>query len=646
LSPRVACLLALLGVAACGPTEVQGRSSAPVNACSASPCSAYSPVGTASCDQGACVVTASLSGVRLVIELASDAYFAPGRTFVVSHDSLYDNDDESAKCVQSPCGRLPEDGVVLGNYVMSACVQSAPSICPGEGVDWNLGNNAPGSDLAEPTALPVSATFRLLKDPSQDDVVSLGLPVESVQAQSDVNPGAEVGPAGGPNFAFQTYLEPGTYERTLLPEAPFNTIFGPEVTTLEVLPGMAAFEHDIVNHFDVTKETGMGPTLPTFDIARADGLDGWTAYLRDATTLETISNVRPLSGTLARGVLLVTNHLAVNHVPTGMDALANAELVVEPPASTPMPRGVFAPFGTPGAQQLPELPAQETYPALPRPVSFGGNVVSADGSPIAADLVFEALAITDQKGNLNVINFEFVGSASAQPSSPGGDSVYAVVLPPGQYRVDVRPLDMSGAVTIVNLLVGEPLSMTTKTFSVDALSPVQGTARAADDRALSGATIEALPTQCFALAAADAEGGAPAAGATPASSTSCLPRPGQATVSADGSFKLALDPGSYLLRARPVDGTRLPWVTKSLTVEPSATSAPQSVNFVVPAPTPAGLQLFDPVDNPIVHAVVRAFALPTQPSPATSPPAPAIELGRAITDTNGRFDLYLALPTP
>ena len=67
---------------------------------------------------------------------------------------------------------------------------------------------------------------------------------------------------------------------------------------------------------------------------------------------------------------------------------------------------------------------------------------------------------------------------------------------------------------------------------------------------------------------------------------------------------------------------------------------PVSVAFTVPAPLYAGLELLDPIGNPIVNAIVRAFALPAQ----TSPPTPAIELGEAITDATGQYDLYVALP--
>jgi len=196
----------------------------------------------------------------MVIELASDSYFAPGRTFVVPHDLLYDNDDESTKCTAPPCGRLPGDVLVLGAYVMSACVQSPPATCA-TGIDWNLGNNLPGSDSAEDTVLPVTATYRMLRDVSGDDVVSLGLPIQPVHAQPYLVEGpGDPGPSGGPSFAFQTYLPPGTYQQVIVPDPPFGSVFGPEVGTVDLTGTPSTVdEFAPVDHFDVTTETGQGP---------------------------------------------------------------------------------------------------------------------------------------------------------------------------------------------------------------------------------------------------------------------------------------------------------------------------------------------------------------------------------------------------
>jgi hypothetical protein len=50
------------------------------------------------------------------------------------------------------------------------------------------------------------------------------------------------------------------------------------------------------------------------------------------------------------------------------------------------------------------------------------------------------------------------------------------------------------------------------------------------------------------------------------------------------------------------------------------------------------LTLHDAQENPIVNAIVRVFQQAGQP-------AGWVEIGRAITDATGHYDMYLAPPT-
>jgi hypothetical protein len=158
---------------------------------------------------------------------------------------------------------------------------------------------------------------------------------------------------------------------------------------------------------------------------------------------------------------------------------------------------------------------------------------------------------------------------------------------------------------------------------VDIAPVIEGTATIADGRALSGATVEALPLHCPPGVGTDAGPSLP-------DSPSCMPRHNWTTTSEPkGAFALALDPGDYWLRVQPVDGTRLPWVTKTIHVPGSL-----PVTFTIPAPVFRGLQLFDGLNGFAVgNAVVRTFSIPPQ--------GPAVEVGRTITDANGRFDMYI-----
>jgi hypothetical protein len=277
-------------------------------------------------------------------------------------------------------------------------------------------------------------------------------------------------------------------------------------------------------------------------------------------------------------------------------------------------------------------------------VTVTGTVTGSNGTPVAADLVFEGLAFTDIMGQPNYTLFEFVGMASARPSGPSGAPTFSVQLPQGQYRVDVTPADSTSATTIfpsVDLQGGGVAPALTENFPLGARPTVTGFARVADGRPLAGAAVLAIPTGCFAP-----NGGADA-GATagpPPLSPWCLPRPAQTTTQSNGLFSLALDPGVFSLSVRPSDGTRLPWVTQrdvSVPAPPSPPGKPIAVKVpAVPAPFSAGLQLVDPNGNPMIHAIVRAFAMP----PGSSA-GPAVELGEAITDETGNYEMYLALPS-
>ena len=171
------------------------------------------------------------------------------------------------------------------------------------------------------------------------DAIDLGLPLDPVPA-SNVTMEFPPGPRMGPSIQFKAYMQPGCYERMLQPFPPLSEAFPPEVK-----PWTHPTDMNPVIDFDLTKEElglpmGRIITIPTFEIGRAAGLDGWTAYLRNIATKRVFSNVAPLGGSLASNVVLATNHLAMPG-----DALDGLELVIAPPAGAPLPTEVFAPQG-------------------------------------------------------------------------------------------------------------------------------------------------------------------------------------------------------------------------------------------------------------------------------------------------------------
>jgi|GEM_PF-965637 len=638
-------LAALVLALACGPIRPPPGPDAPVNACSSEDqCAAYAQAGaTPVCNGGQCLVSAQFANLALVVSLPQDSPFAPNRTFVVPFDpSFFDapapqGAPPDACPLPMRCAWLPGTADITGD------LSARPS--DGQLAGWNLGNNGP---MQPPTWLPVQATYRLMwPNPNGNGFVeasSLGLPVEDVSSDlvaAATPPGTTLppGPNGGPSMVFQALNVPtgvsangpptATYELTLMPVAPLDQAFPPDVDMVQVGEGRQA--PSIAIHFDPTAGSE-STTYPTFDITRDAGLDGWTAYLRDATTLRRISNLARLSGTTSPGVQLMTDHHpdGTQQCPTP-DALNDAQLVIAPPAGAPVPTLVISTIPC-------TIPPSESYPPLPSPVEIRGTVVAPDGTPLAAQLVFDAIEVDKfitQGGALDQDNsgdLQYGATATAQIDGSGNAS-YAVTLPQGQYRLTISPLDTTAAVTIVQPFVvvpptppsGDPPPTNPRVLA-QPLQIVQGNASVGDGRPLAGATVDVVPVKCF-------DGSA---------STSCMPRAAQTTTASDGSYAFGLggdpaglDPGSYILRVRPADGTRLPWVWQSIVVGPTpVTVAP----IVVPAPAYAGLRLYDPASNPVINAVVRMYQV--------QPDGPAAEVARAITDTNGDYDMYLAPPAP
>jgi len=631
---RAACavFIAAGAVAACTPIPSVSESYAPANTCPAFSCAEYSSGSAATCQGGVCVVsapTASIDGLIVVVALPTDSSYAPGRTFAITWQDLTtaktSNGCSAPDCCLPVCAPLPYIEVVSHLYLIAPSLESANG-----GVDWYLGN--PG---AYGTVLPVQATYRPLWDGSAGPyATSLGLPLEPIQAFSFPFSVAFPGPGGGPSIVVQTYLQTGlSYQLTDQPDPPFSAAYPPEILEFTATDtGDVPLAASLTTQFDLTSGTvaaesgDAGPleiptkTLPTFDLSRSAGLSGWTAYLRDATNLNTVSNIVALAGTESPHVVLATNRFGG----AGTDALTNAQLVIAPPAGVVAPTEVLTPAGG-------ELPSTETYPPMPDPVSVTA-AVTAGASGAAAELTFEATSIL-VGGVETLSNFTYTTRASTAIDATTGRSIFSVQLPPGQYLVVARPVagaPASSAVTLTALDVPEFGPYLAPGVALASTQPVGGTLVAADGRPLSQATIEAIPAACAPL-----PGGLDD---SPFLSTiACLPRPAQTASAADGSFSLALDPGQYLLRARPADGTGFPWVTRSISV---ANEPVTLGRIVVPLPVSLGLRLVDPTmnGNPIVQALVSVYSLPAS--------GPAIELGSALTDGNGQYEMFVALAQP
>ena len=118
----------------------------------------------------------------------------------------------------------------IGGYLATAAIQDTPSPTNLNGIGFFLGNSDPTTGV-EDTLLPVTATYRMTRDPWMTPVSALGLPVQPVVATQRVivNGFRPFGPSHGPGYGFEAFLAPGVYERTVVPAPPYDAIFGPAI---------------------------------------------------------------------------------------------------------------------------------------------------------------------------------------------------------------------------------------------------------------------------------------------------------------------------------------------------------------------------------------------------------------------------------
>jgi hypothetical protein len=431
------------------------------------------------------------------------------------------------------------------------------------------------------------------------------------------------------------------YERTITPDPPFDVAFPPHVFSGDL---STSRQEQQVTPDTTRKLTGLA-SLPLFFVTSAHGVEGWSAYLRDATTKRPISPIRTLHDSTAdAGVLLPTSHVGPLE-----DALTNFELVIVPQVDSGLPTYVPNPVGL--------TKPQVAYPLVPEPMTFTGQIDWFDGQPAVADVTFEAAGIYSPPQPIDSMDaglpdattgaasdagltyplltqgFEYVTTTTAQPDA--GVSIYGIQIPRGAYRVSVRPHDDDPDVVPPDGSTGAKHAVTVLPYDTESsgdagpppltvgpTSRVRGTATVVDSRPLAAATVEAIPVHCPLIVDA---------GGPPNDSPACMPRYATTVTDSVGSFALDLDPGDYLLRVQPLNGTRLPWVVQAFSVGEGLSTQPLEVT--IPAPVYRGLEVQDNLGQPVANAIVRVFTMQGR--------GPAIEVGRAITDENGRFDMYL-----
>jgi hypothetical protein len=627
-------------VTACAPVT-SAPAPAPLNSCPAHPCEAYvgadggtGPFGSPQCVSGACVLeppsalpeggASPTDDLVLLVTTSQTGFFFPGLTFALPWDVLRDQAAATSTGTTPGSASLPAAVQGSGVYLVT------PSIA--RTVSDELGS--PALDRS----LPITATFEPLSISRPDgSTIGLGpLPVPTLSAASLVDRNTQ-GPFGAMGSSAKMNVPPATYRETWTPLAPFDQFFGPVIRVVTPSPNDSFFQ-GVVNFYDLTLDpTTSNLELPTYTISRQAGsFDGWTAYLRDVNTRQPVSNVVPLTGRIDPGV-----QFAVRRVPAGSDlgtpnptadALDGVQVVVAPPTGSSEATGLFTPQGEPATLATSSL----VYSTLPTPETVDGSVRALQGDVGTVDLVFEALAIT-RAGQLDAQDFEFTAWATAVPDGVTGMATFSVVLPPGEYRVDAHPRSGSSASAVVDLVV--PVTsggFDAPTIALGEPQPSVGIVQLADGRPLPGANVVGVPLAC-----------APVPRSAPDTSW-CLPRSVQTTSAPDGTFVLGLEPGTYRIHVEPPVNSRLPWVDARAAVvvhgadsigAPPAGTLPVGT-VVVPAPLPLGLRLTDSLGlRGVPGALVRAYRIS-----GTGPTETAIELGEALTDDDGRYELYVVPP--
>lgn len=625
----LATLAAIVGLAiACGAIAPPSGSPAPLNTCQTDQdCADYGPGPTLECLLNRCQVTQSQGNWTAVVSLAPNAPYGAGSTFATLFNALFPGTVKTPAgdvvCQGSNCAQLPP--LVTDNNSQSSLSGDLRCL-PQVAIDanYNLGFT-PSVPLI---ALPVRATFvPKWGNAPYVDAASLGLPLMPVVADTIPNQGADQspGPGLGPGMEFWVAggLPPLVYERILSPLPPFDRAYPPDVSLVGTPSSPLQDESAEWKGFDSTLGTSGGAArgFPTVAFERADGgpLDGWTAYLRDVLTLRPFSQVADLSGTHQTVVLLTNHHPPLLAGSTLPDALTGAQLVMVPPPTELLPTWIYNAVND-------EAAGWGTYPKLPPPISVALQVVDAAGKPAPADLVLEAIDICRYAAGIpapvhDLLSANHDFSYVVRTSAPEG--AVEVELPLGGYRVTAVPRGAGAALTVLTPFAIADTScnpINPKKIELAAQTLVTGTAAVADGRPLADATVELVPTAC-----ADSE-----------VDPDCLPRGTQTTTTTGGTYALEVDPGAYRLRVRPAEGSGLPWVVQSLSVASPSTTSPTLTAPVTTVPAPwydGPIQLFDGQGDPAADAIVRIFE-----NPMSGPP---YEIGEAVTEVSGHFDMYL-----
>jgi hypothetical protein len=640
--------------AACTPiTEPEG-SAAPVNECvSEVSCNAFpSDAGVRCSSVGSFdgCITGSTTPFVLLVTPSTLGSFAPGSTFAISSDAFYagtpttvcsdQNTLEATALLGRPsetfCYVMPSPQVVVGAYTVNA----QQAVAAGRYLGAPVVNGA-----VVPVSLPVTTTYwpewAVPGSSAAIDARLLNLPLPPVVANLVTDTGelqVTAAPPGDEGSFPLTWLATlpasvnptATYWGVVQVDPPFNDAYPDYALPITVLPGGCP----ISENCNTAPIIGLGASFASATppgepvvVTRADGSvfePGWTAYFRDPLTLDVLSSLASVAGTMAA----ITPIIITPHLVGDTDLL-----ILDPPPGSLLPEL---------SESYLELGAGVTYPALPPSLHVSGTVTGPNGEAVSATLLFyssllddvtSCLAAGTQPDPPSNLFYESLTSTADLLSAHGAVGDFSIDLPQGDYSVIVQPSPDSNFAKATNSLLhialpehpvcsGASAPLEGVDIQVSARISVSGEVVTADGRPLAAAYVDYTP----------------AASLAPFQNTSPVavdgwPRPFTTTTNDLGQYTILADPGTYDVTFRPADGTVFPWVVTPNVVVMQGSLAPATV--VVPAPFFLSAILHDPSDGPLANAVVQAFAFAN---------GVAVAIGETLTGEDGYFELALTTP--
>ena len=675
-------LLVGLGAIACGVITLPPEPTAPVNTCTNDPsCSKTFPeAGIGSCTGGTCSHTAFAP--FLVVAMPADQLFVGGVTAPMPSNYAQVRGQLAQKgslpgaqtCLNAQqgfptteCDPVPALGAFTdGRLLVVSGFDSA--LYPG-GLRPNAG---PFSGLL--TTMPVNVSVEMLwKDPATGSFAparKLGIAVDDVVGFLQTSPFLPSGPTNGdaavPGFAFGakvpqplTPTDPSNaYRLHGVPVDPYVSVppftlppFQQRDKQPLALPltaaGFGAVGQPLQAITYDTPPLDGGPSTiqaHTYQINEAIGapsLEGWSIHIDDQNGYR-VSGAITLPAGASKTVTLyeATGTASQGATTSGVDPDRYVEtLYIDPPKGSSLPRF----FAEAVAGQITSPTGGFTYPALPSRVTLEGFVRTSDTLQTAtAQVRFVANGNADSLVEADLTTTApLLFSASTTTTSLGQ---YAIDVYPGTLRVYVVPDDPDLALTAFDKQVGAALVQQGITLQVNRRTHVKG-------RVVLPNGMPVYAADVVVSASADSP-------FLPKDDPLARPRESRGTTDTSGLFDVPSDPGFVDVSIRPHEGTNFPWVVLTNRVVPpnDGTDAGAQVTFVVgdvviPEPSrftqAATGVLTDSVGNPIVHAVVRAYAFPplgSGPDGGTPQTRGARLLGMTVTDDNASFQLFVVPP--